>query len=321
MKKLLPCFLLIFALFGCDKSSGPIKPEDMEPGHIHFASNLIIEDIIRKGENSICHQLSPSDILNPYTMLYTDNVINDFRRNFSTAEDLYHRIRKTGTVISGKIAEVDNDNKEVIFTMEKPEEKIPFTGILRLSLDKKFYEDREMPVYVSGQTATFMCTEYRPVHEFKNDKQHKTEIRLIQCKTADDYYAYFQEKIKERLTDIFHGRETVNPELAKKLASLYLAGKMLPEDSVCLNGSFLACHENLINEISKTESEIKVEHIGSMKMDPEKQTSRKFEQIKSAPAVRPEHPNRSPSGEVIYEQHESVKKQKEAISQIKNPPR
>ncbi len=320
MKKILPCLLFIFILFGCDDSNKSIKPEDMNQGYIHFAANLVLEDIFRKGETSIYAQLAPSNILNPYNVLYADNIINDFRRNFATAEDQYHRLRGTGTVIKGSISHVDHSKQEIIYEINKPNDKIPFTGTLRLSLDKDLYNDSNMPSYTQGQTAAFMCSEYRPVHDFKNEKEHKVEIRLIQCKTADDYYNQFHEKIKERLINIYHGEESVNPELAKKLAMLYMTGDLLPEDSVCLKGGFFTCHENLVNEISNKWSDIKTENIGAMKIDPEKTISRKFDQIKSDPIKRPENANQSPSGEVIYEQSIDIQKQKDIVSKIKNPP-
>ncbi len=306
-------------LFGCDDANKSIKPEEMDQGYIHFATNLILEDIFRQGDASIYAQLAPSHILNPYKILHANDIINDFRRNFTAAENHYHQLRGTGTIVKGTISHTDASQQEILFTLNEPNEKIPFSGTLRLSLDKSFYNDT-MPHAMPGETASFMCSESRPVHDFKNEKQHKIEIRLIQCKTADDYYNQFHEKTKERLIHIFNGQETVNPELAKKLAMLYMTADILPKDSVCLKGGFFTCHENLIHEISNKWSHIKTENIGAMKLDPEKTISRKFDQIKSEPAQRPENANLSPSGETVYEQSADVQKQKEMVSKIKNPP-
>lgn len=319
MKKLLACFLSLLALAGCQDASKPVKPEDMNPGYIHFVTSLIIEDIIHKDDASIYAQLVHAPVLSPYKMLYADNVIEDFRRNFTAAEDRYYRLRGKGAVVRGTVARVDKGEREVVFVKEDEQAKPPFSGTLRVSLDREFYDDANMPDYETGAVATFMCTEYRPVHDFRNEKSHKVEIRMIQCKAADDYYGEFQENIKERLTNIYAGKESVNPDLAKGLATLYLTGQSVPDDSVCLYGGYLACHENLVDEFARKWGEVKVENIGSMAIDPEKVTSRKFEQIKSGPAERPENADRSPSGEKIHEQPEGVAKQKESISRVKVP--
>jgi len=319
MKKLLPCFLLVLALAGCKDSSSPVKPEDMNAGYIHFAANLILEDIIHKGESSIYTHLAPTHVLSPYKTLPADSVIDDFRRNFSVAEDRYYLLRGTGAVVHGTIASVDKDAREVSFVKEDTQGRPPFTGTLRLSLDREFYDDAHLPDYQIGNTATFMCAEYRPVHDFRNEKTHKLEIRMIQCRAMDDYYADFNEKVRLRLKEIYAGRESVNPDLARGLANLYLTGQSLPEDSVCLSGSFMACHENLVDEFARKWSEVKTENIGSMNIDPEKVTSRKFEQAGSEPAALPDNANLSPSGEKIYEQPAGVAKQKAAVSQVKVP--
>lgn len=319
MKKLFPCFLLMLALTGCNDASKPVKPKDTNQGYIHFAANLILEDIIHKGDTSIYTHLSPPRVLSPYRMLYADNVIADFRRDFASAEDRYYRLRGTGTVVRGTIARVNKSEREVVFVKEETESKPPFTGTLRISLDREFYNDANMPSYETGEKGTFMCAEYRPVHDFRNQKMHKVEVRMIQCKTADDYYAEFQERIKGRLADIYAGKESVNPDLAKGLATLYLTGQSVPDDSVCLYGGFLTCHENLVDEFARKWGEVNTETIGNMNIDPNKVTSRKFEQIKSGPAERPENADRSPSGEKIHEQPERVTKQKDTISRVKIP--
>ena len=319
MKKLLACFLFLLALAGCKDASQPVKPEDMNRGYVHFAASLILEDIIHKGDASIYAQLVQTRPLSPYNILHADSVIRDFRRDFSSAEDRYYRLRGTGAVVRGTVAGVDKAEQEVIFVKEDAQATPPFTGTLRISLDREFYRDAAMPACETGAAATFMCTEYRPVHDFKNDKTHRVEVRMIECRAADDYYGEFQERIKERLADIYAGREPVNPELAKGLATLYLTGQSVPDDSVCLSGGYLACHENLVDEFARKWGEVKTENIGSMAIDPEKMTSRKFEQVKSAPAERPENADRSPSGEKIHEQPESIAKQKEAISRVKVP--
>ncbi|WAW09939.1 hypothetical protein NB640_12065 [Oxalobacter vibrioformis] len=319
MKKLLTCFLFLLALAGCKDAPKPVKPEDMNAGYVHFAASLILEDVIHKGDASVYAQLVQSRPLSPYKILYADNVIGDFRRDFSSAEDRYYRLRGTGAVVRGTVAGVDKAEQEVIFVKEDVEGKPPFTGTLRISLDREFYKDGAMPAYETGAAATFMCTQYRPVHDFKNETMHKVEIRMIECKSANDYYGEVQDRIKERLTDIYAGRESVNPDLAKGLAALYLTGQSVPEDSVCLYGGYLACHENLVDEFARKWGEVKVENIGNMDIDPEKVTSRKIEQVKSGPAERPENADRSPSGEKIHEQPEGVTKQKEAISRVKVP--
>lgn len=319
MKKLFSsCLCLLLLLAGCDKMSGPIMPENMDKGHIHFAANLVLEDIFRKGESSLYAPLAPTHILNPYSALHANEIIRDFRHDFNTAEDRYYRLRGMGALVRGNISHTDRQNREIVFVQEDPESAPPFTGTLRLSLDKEFYENDAMPAYQEGTAAAFICTEYRPVHDFHNEKIRKVEVRLIQCKAADDYYNEIQGKIQQRLKDIFSGNETVNPTLAKGLATLYMAGQSLPDDSLCLQGSFLACHENLVEELARRYSDVKTEDIGIMKTDPEKHVSRKFDQVKSGPAIRPENANRSPSGEQIYKQPDEVARQKEAVSQVKN---
>lgn len=292
-------------------------PEDMDEGHVHFAASMVLEDIFRKGESSLYAPLAPAHILNPYSTLYTDEIIRDFRYNSSTAEDRYYRLRGTGTLVKGNVSHTDKPNLEIVFTHKETDSTPSFTGTLRLSLDKEFYESNTMPTWQEGDAAAFICMEYRPVHDFRNEKTHKVEVRLIQCRTADDYYTELQEKIQQRLKDIFSGNETVNPAMAKGLATLYMAGQSLPEDSVCLNGSFMACHENLISELARRYDDTKTENIGIMKTDPEKHISRKTDQAKSGPATRPENANHSPSGAQIYEQPDAVTRQKEALSQVK----
>ncbi|MDR0934046.1 MAG: hypothetical protein LBM56_03005, partial [Burkholderiaceae bacterium] len=247
----------VLALAGCGDSSKPVKPEDMDKGYIHFAVNLILEDIIRRGETSPYAQLSPAPVLNPYLMPGTDNVIKDFRRNFTTAEDKYYQLRGTGTMVRGTVNSVDRPNRELVFVQEDKTSKPPFTGTLRLSLDKTRYSETAMPAYAPGDTAVFMCKEYRPIHDFKNETTHQIEIRLIQCTTADDYYAVFQAHIEERLMDIYSGKEPVNPDMAQHLAMFYLAAQSLPKQSVCLSGSFLACHENMMDEIARKYQDVK----------------------------------------------------------------
>lgn len=321
MKKLLACFLFLLALTGCKDASQSVRPEEMNPGYIHFVTSLILEDIIHKDQASIYAQLVPAGVLSPYKMLYAENVIDDFRRDFATAEDRYYRLRGKGAVVRGTVARVDKGEREVVFMKNDDKGKPPFTGTLRISLDGEFYDDAKMPDYQTGAVATFMCAEYRPVHDFRNEKTHKVEVRMIQCKAADDYYGEFQANIKERLANIYAGRESVNPALAKGLATLYMTGQSVPEDSVCLYGGYLACHENLVDEFARKWGEVKVENIGNMAVDPEKVTARKFEQIKSGPAERPENAGRSPSGDKIHEQPEGVARQKDAISRVKVPGR
>ena len=289
----------------------------MNEGYIHFAANLVLEDIFRKGESSLYAPLAPTHVLNPYATLHTDEIIRDFRRDFNAAEDKYYRLRGTGTLVRGTVSHTDTSNMEIVFTHREADSTPPFTGTLRLSLDKEFYKSSAMPTWQEGADAAFICTEYRPVHDFRNEKIHKVEVRLIQCRTADDYYTELRERIQQRLKDIFSGNETINPALAKGLATLYMAGQSLPEDSVCLSGKFMACHENLVSELARRYDDIKTENIGVMKTDPEKRVSRKIEQVKSGPAIRPENANRSPSGAQIYEQPDAVAHQKEALSQIK----
>lgn len=319
-KHLLSCLCVLLLLAGCDKISVPVMPEDMNEGQLHFAANLVLEDIFRKGESSLYAPLAPAHVLNPYATLHADEIIRDFRRDFNTAEDRYYRLRGTGTLVRGTVSHTDKPNREIIFTHKETDSTPPFTGTLRLSLDKEFYESDAMPTWQEGDTAAFICMEYRPVHDFRNEKTHKVEIRLIQCRTTDDYYTELQERIQQRLKDIFSGNETVNPALAKGLATLYMAGQSLPDDSPCLRGSFMACHENLVSELARRYDDTKPENIGVMKIDPEKHISRKIEQVRSGPATRPENANRSPSGEQIYEQPDAVARQKEAISQVKNKP-
>ena len=292
-------------------------PEEMNEGYIHFAANLVLEDIFRKGESSLYAPLSPTPVINPYATLHTDEIIRDFRRDFNAAENRYHRLRGKGAFVRGTVSHTDPSSREIVFTYKQANSLPPFTGTLRLSLDREFYKSDTMPTYQEGAAASFVCAEYRPVHDFRNEKTHKVEVRLIQCKAVDDYYTELQKKIQQRLKDIFSGNETVNPALANGLAALYMAGQSLPENSVCLNGSFMACHENLVSELARRYNDIKTENIGVMKIDPEKRVSRKIGQIQSSPGARPENANRSPSGAQLYEQPDAVTRQKETVSQIK----
>lgn len=319
MKKLLPCFLFALVLSGCGDTPKPVKPADMDKGYIHFAANLALEDIARHGEASPYSQLIPSRVPGLDTMLDANNVIEDYRRDFSTAEDRYLRLQGKGTMIRGVVDHTDKDKREVVFARNEMIDKRPFTGILRLSMDKDFYYPDNMPDYTPGSVATFMCREHRPVHDFKNESIHKVELRLIECMQADDYYASLQEKMKERLLSIYGGHETVSPDLAKKLAMLYLTGQSLPADSVCLYGGFFACHDKLPEEFSRKWEDVKVEHIGAMNIDPNKLIARKFEQVDSEPAVRPDNAGISPSGQKIDQQAKGVKAQKEAVSRVKTP--
>lgn len=287
----------------------------MDKGFLHFEANLILEDIFAKGERSLYVQMAPTNILNPYQILDADDIITDFRNNFVTAEDQYYRLRRTGTLVKGTIYQVDSTNQDILFFQERLDNVPTFEGTLRVSLDKNMYKNT-MPVYLSGQNASFMCSDYRPIHNYKDAFHHKVEIRLIECKAADDYYKDFQEKIKARLVDIFNGRESVNPELAKGLATLYWSGELLEEKSVCLEGSFLACHENLTNELAKKFGDVTPENVGAMKIDPNKTLARKFDQMKSDPAERPENADRSVSGEKIHDTLEDVQKLKSDLEDV-----
>lgn len=320
IRKLLPCLVLMLALAGCRDSSKPVRLEEMNKGYIHLAANLALEDVIRKGDVSLYRQFVPSPVLSPTQTLKADGIIEDFRRDYAAAENRYHPLRGTGIMVRGIVDRIDRKEREVVFVQENTTVKPHFTGLLRISLDKSFYDEAALPDFEQGTAVTFVCREHRLTHDFKNDASHQIEIRLIGCKTANDYFDEFQKTLKQRLTAIYGGKEPVSPDVAKGLTALYLTGQSLPEDSVCLHGSFLPCHVILADGLVRKQENAQDGYIGAMRIDPDKAAAHKLDQLESRPAVRPKNANRSPSGEQINAQPENVRKQKEAISKVKLPP-
>ena len=311
------CFTL--ALASCGDSGRKIRLQDMDQGNIHFASSLILEDIIRKNSASPYFHLSPAHVLNPYQTLQAKTVMDDFRRDFTRAENAYYPLRQTGMLVQGTITDIDKDRMEVVFAHVDASARPPFSGKLRLSLDRRFYEKEHIPVLRTGTTSTFMCQEFRPIQESRNQAQHQIEVRLIECKTAEAYYATLHQNIQTRLKAIFSGMETVGADLAPRLTALYQAGQSLPHDSVCLSGSFVACHENLADELGRKWTETQSVDTGSMSIGQDNAQTRPPEQTELGATPLPANAGQSPSGNRLGEPSSKVQEQREMMSQTRIP--
>ena len=313
------CAFITLTLLSCSDPSREIRLQDMSQGSLRFAANMILEDIIRKDSRSPYFHLSPSQVLNPYQVLDANRVIEDFRRDYARAENAYFHLRTTGLLVQGIVSDINRDKLEVIFVNEDTSGRTSFSGRLRLSLDRQEYGSENFPFYKTDAASTFMCKEFRPLHDARTQTGHQLEIRLIECRTANDYYATLQTEIQERLKEIFSGRETVGPDLAQRLSTLYQASQSLPADSLCFSGGFLACHESLIDDLGRKWAETQRVNLGSMSISTENRPPRKLDNIRLDPALLPANANESPSGNKLDESSPQIQESREMISKTRIP--
>jgi hypothetical protein len=279
-----PCFLIkkatffLFAvlLISCSDAPKPVKPENLNRSYIHFAAILVLDDLMEKGEHSAFSALARTIRLpNARRELSASDILDDFRTSFVRSDDKYFRMKQEDILISGKVSRFDHDKLEVIFDESRTVNKTLFSGSLRLALDRDVYPAVHTPDFQPEKTETLVCKEYRPGNDIKNGTTHKIDLRFIQCQSSRHHYSRFVDAMKAHLDKIYIGKEAVPANLAQKLVTLYMAGESLPADSICLKGDLMACRAIIKSEFIRKWENVKVEHVGAIKINDTQQEAEK----------------------------------------------
>lgn len=256
MKKIIPVALLLLALSGCDNHPGTEKEQGPNPGQLHFASILVLDDLITNGVQSDFVSLSPVPLVNPEDTVTAESILEDFRRDFVDAQDKYPLKLSEGISITWNLDHDADTQYGISFHKEDRSNKTVFAGKLSLRFDPEYYSTSPYPTYSRDSEATIVCREFTSATERKNEYLAWVEVAFDRCMAATDYYAFVRNQLKnqqaplqERLGNIYAGNEEVNAEMADKLAAYYQAGNAFPPDSVCLTGGREECLANLKNEI------------------------------------------------------------------------
>lgn len=256
MKKIIPVALLLLALSGCDNQPKAEKEQELNSGKIHFASILVLDDLIANGFQSDFVSLSPVPLVNPEDTVTAESVLEDFRRDFVDAQDKYPLKLSEGLSITWNLDHDADTQYGIAFHKEDRSKNIVFAGKLSLRFDPEYYSTSPYPTYSKDSDATVICREFTSATERKNDYLAWVEVAFDRCMAATDYYASVrnqlknqQAPLKERLGNIYAGNEEINSELADKLVAYYQAGNAFSPDSVCLTGEREECLSNLKNEI------------------------------------------------------------------------
>lgn len=256
MKKIIPVALLLLALFGCDNHPQAEKEQELNPGRLHFASVLVLDDLITNGVQSDFVSLSPIPLVNPEDTVTAESILEDFRRDFVDAQDQYPLKLSEGLSITWNLDHDADTQYGIAFHKEDRSKNTVFAGKLSLRFDPEYYSTSPYPTYSKDSDATVICREFTSATERKNNYLAWVEVAFDRCMAATDYYASVrnqlknqQAPLKERLVNIYAGNEEINSELADKLVAYYQAGNAFSPDSVCLTGEREECLSNLKNEI------------------------------------------------------------------------
>lgn len=256
MKKIIPVALLLLALSGCDNQPKTEKEQELNPGRLHFASILVLDDLITNSFQSDFVSLSPIPLVNPEDTVTAESILEDFRRDFVDAQDKYPLKLAEGLSITWNLDYDADTQYGIAFHKEDRSKNTVFAGKLSLRFDPEYYSTSPYPTYSKDSDATVICREFTSATERKNDYLAWVEVAFDRCMAATDYYASVrnqlkdqQAPLKERLGNIYAGNEEINSELADKLVAYYQAGNAFSPDSVCLTGEREECLANLKNEI------------------------------------------------------------------------
>ncbi|MCM1130002.1 MAG: hypothetical protein NC211_08920 [Alistipes senegalensis] len=256
MKKIIPVILLSLALSSCDNQPKAEKEQELNPGRLHFASILVLDDLITNGVQSDFVSLSPVPLVNPEDTVTAESILEDFRRDFIDAHDKYPLRLSEGLSITWNLDYDADAQYGISFHKEDRSKNTVFAGKLSLRFDPEYYSTSPYPTYSKDSDATVICHEFTSATERKNDYLVWVEVAFDRCMAATDYYASVrnqlknqQSPLKERLGNIYAGNEETSSEIAGKLSAYYQAGNAFPPDSVCLTGEREECLSNLKNEI------------------------------------------------------------------------
>ncbi|NLC23740.1 MAG: hypothetical protein GX776_04615, partial [Oxalobacter sp.] len=264
--------------------------QGLNQGKINFATILVLDDLITNGINSDFVSLSPVPIVNPDDTVAADAILEDFRRDFVDAQDQYPLKLSEGLSITWNLDHNADTQYGMSFHKEDRAKNMVFAGKLSLRFDPEYYSATPYPTYSKDSSATVICREFTSATERKNDYLLWVEVAFDKCMAATDYYASVrsqlknqQEPLKERLANIYAGKEEVNEDIAQKLVTYYQAGGAFTADSVCMTGGREECLANLKTEIIRKYDDAKATDIDSLKV----RTSEK-PQPKKAEEAKPE---------------------------------
>lgn len=256
MKKIIPVVLLLLASSGCDNQPHAEKEQELHPGRLHFASILVLDDLITNSFQSDFVFLSPIPLVNPEDTVTAESVLEDFRRDFIDAHDKYPLKLSEGLSITWNLDYDADTQYGIAFYKEDRSKNTVFAGKLSLRFDPEYYSTSPYPTYAKDSDATIICREFTSATERKNDHLAWVEVAFDRCMAATDYYAFVrnqlkdqQAPLKERIGNIYIGNEEINSKIADKLIAYYQAGNAFSPDSVCLTGEREECLANLKNEI------------------------------------------------------------------------
>jgi hypothetical protein len=293
MKKTIPVVLLLLALVGCDKKTKEDSSQKLNSGQINFAAILVLDDLITNGINSNFVSLSPVPIVNPDETITADAILEDFRRDFVEAQDKYPLKLSEGLSITWNLDHNADTQYGMSFHKEDRTKNGVFAGKISLRFDPEYYSATPYPTYSKDSDATLICREFTSATERKNDYLLWVEVAFDKCMAATDYYASVrnqlknqQEQLKERLVNVYAGKEEVSEDIARKLVAYYRVGDAFAADSVCLTGGREECLANLKTELIRKYDDVKAGDIESLKVraGEEKSRPKKAEETPSTEA-------------------------------------
>lgn len=253
MKKYFLCLIVLFGLFGCEETKEDLH---LNTGFIHFASIVVLDDLITNGISSEFVSLSPIPIVNPDDTLAADDFLNDFKNDFTTAKEKYPVKLTEGLALTWNVNYNADTQNGLSYYKENHTKNSVFIEKIALNFDDDYYSATSYPVYSKNSNVTIICQSFTNAIERKDNRLTWLEVTLSNCTDASDYYNSLRERLKnqqiplkERLTNIYSGQEAVNEELALKLLAFYKAGSSFAADSVCLKGDREECLSSLKSEI------------------------------------------------------------------------
>jgi|GEM_PF-1486852 len=273
MRKIIPVVLLLLALSGCDRKAKENASQELNPGQVNFATILVLDDLITNGINSDFISLSPVPIVNPDNTVMADAILEDFRQDFVDAQDKYPLKLSEGLSITWNLDHSADSQYSMSFHKEDRRKNVVFAGKLSLRFDPEYYSSTPYPTYSKDSGVTVICREFTSATERKNDYLFWIEVAFDRCMAATDYYASVrnqlknqQEPLKERLFNVYAGKEEVSEDIAQKLVAYYRAGTAFASDSVCLASTREECLSNLKTELVRKYDDAKISDIESLKV-------------------------------------------------------
>ncbi len=302
MKKIIPVLFFFLALFGCREEQKENQPkQEIHSGFVNFAAILVLDDLIENGIRSDFISLSPIPIVNPDDTMTADAVLEDFKRDFVASQDKYPLKLSEGLSITWNIDHNADAQYGLSFHKEDRTNKTIFAGKLSLRFDPEYYSSTSYPTYSKDSTTTIICREFTGATERKNHYLIWIDIAFDRCMALTDYYASVRNQLKsqlsplkERLSNVYVGKEAVNETIAHKLHTFYQAGNTFADDSICLTGTREACLASLKNEIIKKYEDVPVTDHDHIRIRITDQTHEKKEAIHQSThtedSIHPEKP-------------------------------